>query len=68
MVLALDVTPSFYNVSSNDVVTYVGAGQSSRGGHAVSVMGFVYNNKLAANIPAGAGGSSSTRTCFEQHL
>jgi hypothetical protein len=56
LVLALDVTPSFDNASSNGVVTYVGGGETSRGGHAVSVMGFVNNDKLPANIPAGAGG------------
>jgi len=56
LVMALDVTPSFDNAASNGVATYLGANESSRGSHAVSVMGFVDNANLPANIPAGSGG------------
>lgn len=56
LVMALDVTPSFDNATSNGVVTYAGGSESSRGGHAVSVMGAIDNSKLPTNIAPGAGG------------
>jgi hypothetical protein len=56
MVMSLAVVPSFDGASASGIVTYVGPGEKSRGGHAVSVMGFVDNVNLPAGVPPGAGG------------
>lgn len=56
MVMSLAVVPSFDNASSSGIATYVGSNETSRGGHAVAVMGFVDNENLPAGTPPGAGG------------
>lgn len=56
LVVSTDVTPSFDGAASNGVVTYAGSSETSRGGHAMAVMGFVDNDRLPPGIGPGAGG------------
>jgi hypothetical protein len=56
LVMSFEVTPSFDGAAPNGVVTYVGPGETSRGGHATAVMGFVDNAYLPPGIPPGSGG------------
>jgi hypothetical protein len=58
LVISYDVTPSFdakANGVTNGLVSYVG-GESSRGGHASTVIGFIDNARLPMGMPAGSGG------------
>lgn len=56
MVMSIPVTPSFDNAGVNGYASYLGNNETSRGGHAVAVLGVVENSKLPASAPAGAGG------------
>jgi C1A family cysteine protease len=59
VVLSASVTPSFDGVDANGFVHYAGASESSRGGHALHVTGYIDNDKISAKIPGaplGAGG------------
>lgn len=56
MVMSLAVVPSFDNAANSGIATYVGPNETSRGGHAVAVLGFVNNENLPEGTPAGAGG------------
>lgn len=72
VVVSLQVTPSFDGPDANGYAHYAGASETSRGGHALHVSGFITNETLAAKIPsapAGAGGGyfivkNSWGTCF----
>jgi hypothetical protein len=55
LVAAIDVTPSFKSPNADGYVTYV-ANETSLGGHAVHVAGWVDNAALPAGAPAGSGG------------
>lgn len=61
MVMSLDVTPSFDNAPShNGFVVYAGANESSRGGHAVEVVGVLTDAEIAnygATILSGDSGT-----------
>ncbi|MDH5675043.1 MAG: C1 family peptidase, partial [Myxococcales bacterium] len=56
LVISLPVTPTFDQAAGNGIMTYAGAGEDNRGGHALAVMGFVDNENLPGGYPAGAGG------------
>lgn len=72
VVISLNVTPSFDSPDANGFVRYTGSGESSRGGHALHVTGFIENDALASvlpSAPAGAGGGyfivkNSWGVCF----
>ncbi len=59
IVYSFDVVTSFdakANSVTNGIVSYAGAGEHSRGGHAVALMGFIDNASLSAGTAPGAGG------------
>jgi C1A family cysteine protease len=56
MVMGLSVVTSFDGASGAGYVTYNGPGETSRGGHAVAVLGYVDNADLPTNAPQGSGG------------
>ncbi len=55
LVVAVDVTNRFVSPSADGYVTYV-PGESSLGGHAMEVVGWVENTDLPAAAPDGSGG------------
>lgn len=55
LVVAVDVTNSFIRPDADGYITYV-AGEASRGGHALEVVGWVENADLPAAAPDGSGG------------
>lgn len=52
----LKVTESFDDASSDGYVTYLGANESSRGGHAVQVLAAIPNSDLPSSIQGAGGG------------
>ncbi len=57
--IGMDVPPSFDNPDTNGYVHYVAKDGASRGGHLVTVVGYITNATLAQTLPtapAGAGG------------
>jgi len=72
VVMSASVTPSFDSPDANGFAHYAGASETSRGGHALHITGFIENAKLSAKLPGatlGAGGGyfivkNSWGTCF----
>lgn len=56
VVASLAVVESFDNVSNDGYVSYVSGNESSRGGHAVVLTGWVPNSQRPDGAPSGAGG------------
>jgi hypothetical protein len=52
--LSLDVPPTFDNVDANGFVDFIGAGETSRGAHALVAIGYVSNTEMTARFGASA--------------
>jgi hypothetical protein len=56
VVMSANVVPSFDKAAANGIATFSGPGETSRGGHAIAILGSVGNGQLPKGTPAGAGG------------
>lgn len=56
VVMSTAVTPSFDGAAANGIARFNGAGETSRGGHALAVLGYINNADLPDGTPQGSGG------------